>query len=461
MNTTTAKILKILFQSEITIDEMYLYLDIEKSAIVKSINQINEFLESIGLNKIEKEDNNYRLSLEKEEWEYLYSKYDVLTFEDKVDYLYVKFIAKGFINLEKEKEILGVSRSTILRCFQAIRDDFYKNGTEYEYVHGKGLKLKNISVSDKIKFCKKVIKLFIEEDILITPLKNIFDDLKKFDTKSRIIKLYMILKKANISINYFTLSFLCAVEVYLDVFKKFEMGGQKYRDSDCWNEIAKIVEEFGEDFEEQYKNQITSYIVIYLNEGESLENTLKNKAHKIIDELITELNISKIEENLKKMLFYRIYISLFKYENNILKIKKITPIKDQEILMGVLNKVLNKNSYELYYSDKVSLTQILRKIIIDDNLNSVKSILLLFNEGTLSDQAVFRKNLKKTVPHINFEMEATYLHKKNIIPKSKNYDLIISDEKISSDVLVLEYFSSLKIQELIEKKIFEIGLSKI
>lgn len=461
MNTTTAKILKILFQSEITIDEMQLYLNVEKSAIVKSINQINGFLESINLRKIEKVDNNYRLALTKEEWEHLYSKYDVLTFEDKIDYLYVKFVSKGFINLEKEKEILGVSRSTILRCFKAIRDEFNKNGSKYEYIHGKGLKLKYISLNDRIKFCKKIIKLFIEEEILITPLKNMLNELKNFDTKSRITKLYLILKKANISINYFTLSFLCSVQVYLDVFKKFEMGGEKYEGTNCWNESAKIVEEFGADFEEEYKRQIISYITIYTNEGERLDKVLKSRSEQIINELLVELNIKDLAEDLKNMLFIRVYISLFKYENNILKIKKIAALKEQQTLIKILDKILYGNSYELYYSDKVLLIQILRKIIIENNLNSVKNILLLFNEGTLSDQTVFRKNLKKTVPHIKFEMEATYLHKKNIIPKSKNYDLIISDEKISNDVLVLEYFSSIKIQELIEEKIFEIGLSRI
>ncbi len=444
-----------------SIDEMHLYLDIEKSGIVKSIHQINEFLESINLNKIEKQNNNYQLTLEKEEWNSLYSRYSVLTFEDKVDYLYIKFVANGFINLEKEKEQLDVSRSTILRCFQVIKDEFHKNGSEYEYVHGKGLKLKHVSYRERVNFCKKLIKLFVEEERLTSLLKGILNDLKKFDIAVRIPQLHSILREFGISTNYFIFSFLCSLEIYVEIFGNFELGGDKYRETEQWQKISDVIEKHGIDFKEDYKKQITNYIVVYLNEGERLDTTIKKKVNIIICELIKKLNIKKLDESLEKMLFQRTYISLFKYENNILKIKKITLTKEQEEILNILNEVLRNNSYNIYYSDKFSIIQILMRVVIEDNLDGVKNVLLLFNEVTLSDQEVFRKKLKKIVPHINFEMEATYVHKRNIIPKTKKYDLTISDEKISKDILVVDYFSSIKIQELIERRMFEIGISKI
>ena len=63
------------------------------------------------------------------QWEILFNNFNVLTVEERVDYLYIKFIAHGFLNLEKEKELLDLFRSNILRCFQSVKDEFLKNGT--------------------------------------------------------------------------------------------------------------------------------------------------------------------------------------------------------------------------------------------------------------------------------------------------------------------------------------------
>lgn len=167
MNTTAANVLKILSQTEMSVEDMHLYLKVEKNAILKTISQINDFLESIDLPKIEKKEDVFHLILTKKQWEILFNNFNVLTVEERIDYLYIKFIAHGFLNLEKEKEILDLSRSTILRCFQSVKDEFLKNGTRYEYLHGKGLLITELSFSDKKNFHRKLMKLFIEEDILV------------------------------------------------------------------------------------------------------------------------------------------------------------------------------------------------------------------------------------------------------------------------------------------------------
>lgn len=114
MNTTAANILKILHQTEMSVEDMHLYLNVEKNAILKTISQINEFLESINLPKIEKKEDIFYLILTSNQWKTLFSNFNVLTAEERIDYLYIKFIAHGFLNLEREKEILDLSRSTIL-----------------------------------------------------------------------------------------------------------------------------------------------------------------------------------------------------------------------------------------------------------------------------------------------------------------------------------------------------------
>ncbi len=54
MNTTAANILKILSQNEMSIEDMQLYFNVERSSIIKTISQLNLFLESIKLPTIYK-----------------------------------------------------------------------------------------------------------------------------------------------------------------------------------------------------------------------------------------------------------------------------------------------------------------------------------------------------------------------------------------------------------------------
>ena len=54
MNTTAANILKVLSQTEMSVEDMQLYFNVEKSSIIKTISQLNEFLISINLPIIQK-----------------------------------------------------------------------------------------------------------------------------------------------------------------------------------------------------------------------------------------------------------------------------------------------------------------------------------------------------------------------------------------------------------------------
>ena len=107
MNTTAANILKILSQSEMSVDDMQLYLEVEKSSIIKSIVQFNEFLKSIDLPTIEKNENLYSLNLSNQQMQTLLNNFNTLTSTEKVDYLFIKFIATGFLNLEKELQSMS------------------------------------------------------------------------------------------------------------------------------------------------------------------------------------------------------------------------------------------------------------------------------------------------------------------------------------------------------------------
>ena len=454
MNTTAANILKILSQSEMSVDDMQLYLEVEKSSIIKSILQFNEFLKSINLPTIEKSENLYSLNLSNQQMKTLFNNFNTLTLTEKIDYLYIKFIATGFLNLEKEKENLDISRSTILRAFKTVKETFAKNGTTYEYVHGKGLVLKNLSQIDKGTFCKKLMIFFIEEDILVPSRKKLLDSIKKFDTKERMEKLYPILSSSDISINYVMLSFVHTLEICVDLFGGFNFKRDyEYKD---FSDIENIIKSNLKDYDALYQQQIFYFIISLKRDEINFEPSTLEKAFKTIEEVKEKFNLNNLNPFLEKMLLKKICFSIFKYENHIFKVKSSTITNKEKTLLNILDNILKKYNLNLFFCDKISIIQIIVKIIIEHNKDSLKNILLLFNEVIILDDDHLKDSLYNNNKKFNFHIEPTFFYKLNPENYENKYDLILSDEpSLNSKTIVVNSFNSMQVLSAIYGYIFD------
>ncbi|MGL5777350.1 hypothetical protein, partial [Cetobacterium sp.] len=103
MYTTNINILKILYQTEISKNNLALNLNLTNGCLMKAIKQINIYLEDFKINsRIFINDDMISLELSKKEWKLIFYNLNELSNQDKFDYLYIKFIYFGFINLEKE-----------------------------------------------------------------------------------------------------------------------------------------------------------------------------------------------------------------------------------------------------------------------------------------------------------------------------------------------------------------------
>ena len=460
MNTTAANIIKILSQTEVSIEDIHLYLNLEKNAILKTISQINEFLDSINLPKIEKKEDIFCLNLTKSQWDLLFNSFNILTVEERVDYLYIKFIAYGFLNLEKEKELLDLSRSTILRCFQSVKDIFLTNGTTYEYLHGKGLAITKLSFLDKKLFHRKLMKLFIEEDILVPSLRSLLNDIKKFDTKTRLSQIYPILKFSNISVNYFLLSFLYSLEVFSDIFEESLFENENYIQTKEFNHIKSLINKYGKDFNLKFKNELTFFLTTLILDYYFLDKENKVKTLKFLNILKKEFKISNLNSELEDMLFQNIYLALFKFKNNLIDFKNTHFNKTEKIILDKLNVISKKHSYEFFLGDKFSIVFSLKRALIEDNFSNIKNVLFLFNEINANHYTLFKKSLIKLVPHINFELEASFFHKKDLLQDFSNYDIVISDENLNQNIYVIDFYCNSKVQNILEEKAFSLGVNK-
>lgn len=318
INTTNINILTLFSQGDFSLEELSLYLNLEKKSIYKNINSINSFLKDENLPLITLNEGIYSLKLSKSQWENLFRRKDFITSDEIVDYLYLKFIHNGFINLESEKERLNISRSSIIRYFNDIKKTLETNGSQYEYIVGRGLKLTFLSQTDKNIFSKKLIKFFIKCDFSLNHSIFIIDLIEDYNINKLLNHLYRIFKALNLPTTHFIISFLCSLNICIKVFGRFNFKKDyEYKD---FSDIENIIKSNLKDYDALYQQQIFYFIISLKRDEINFEPSTLEKAFKTIEEVKEKFNLNNLNPFLEKMLLKKICFSIFKYENHILSL---------------------------------------------------------------------------------------------------------------------------------------------
>ncbi|WP_330111387.1 hypothetical protein VSU16_07200 [Cetobacterium somerae] len=457
INTTNINILTLFSQGDFSLEELSLYLNLEKKSIYKNINSINSFLKDENLPLITLNEGIYSLKLSKSQWENLFRRKDFITSDEIVDYLYLKFIHNGFINLESEKERLNISRSSIIRYFNDIKKTLEINESQYEYIVGRGLKLTFLSQTDKNIFSKKLIKFFIKCDFSLNHSIFIIDLIKDYDINKLLNHLYRIFKALNLPTTHFIISFLCSLHICIKVFGGFNFKRDySYKD---FSDIENIIKSNLKDYDALYQQQIFYFIISLKRDEINFEPSTLEKAFKTIEEVKEKFNLNNLNPFLEKMLLKKICFSIFKYENHIFKVKSSTITNKEKTLLNILDNILKKYNLNLFFCDKISIIQIIVKIIIEHNKDSLKNILLLFNEVIILDDNHLKDSLYNHNKKFNFHIEPTFFYKLNPENYENKYDLILSDEpSLNSKTIVVNSFNSMQVLSAIYGYIFDKAL---
>lgn len=457
INTTNINIFTLFSQGNFSLEELSLYLNLEKKSIYKNINSINSFLKDENLPLITLNEGIYSLKLSKFQWENLFRRKDFITSDEIVDYLYLKFIHNGFINLESEKERLNISRSSIIRYFNDIKKTLETNGSQYEYIVGRGLKLTFLSQTDKNIFSKKLIKFFIKCDFSLNHSIFIIDLIEDYNINKLLNHLYRIFKALNLPTTHFIISFLCSLNICIKVFGGFNFKKDyEYKD---FSDIENIIKSNLKDYDALYQQQIFYFIISLKRDEINFEPSTLEKAFKTIEEVKEKFNLNNLNPFLEKMLLKKICFSIFKYENHIFKVKSSTITNKEKTLLNILDNILKKYNLNLFFCDKISIIQIIVKIIIEHNKDSLKNILLLFNEVIILDDNHLKNSLYNHNKKFNFHIEPTFFYKLNPENYENKYDLILSDEpSLNSKTIVVNSFNSMQVLSAIYGYIFDKAL---
>lgn len=455
MNSTNVNILKLLSQGSFSTDLLALYVNVERNSIQKNIVQINEFLKDNCLNQIEVKNSEIHLTLNRTQWETIFSRKDFITSDEILDYLFIKFIHNKFINLEVEKEILDLSRSSIVRYFKEIKKILDASETTYNYQSGKGVRVTHISDECKSIFCKKLIKFFINGDFTLKKDTLLAHVLNEYNFITLFEKLYVILKRSGVSSTNFIISFLSTLFVLSKSAGVFNLEVNEI-DYSQHSSLKKFIKTIMSGYSDEYVDQLFFFIVNIKSNKSFFEKEIGYKGSTLVNKIKEKLNFSNLDLDLECILLRKICISFFKYDNQILKVKNIPINKSDEKLIVVLDRILTELDFKLFFHDKISIVSILKKIIIEHNKNLVKDVLLLFNEITISDDHYLKNNLRLKAPDINFHIEPAFLYKLNTSINNTKYNLVLSDESYTyQNIKLLNSYNYLNILNLVDNHILE------
>ncbi|MGL5520681.1 MAG: hypothetical protein ACRDA2_01325, partial [Cetobacterium sp.] len=354
-----------------------------------------------------------------------------------------------------------LSRSSIVRYFQNIKKILDLNKTTYEYQNSKGIKLIYLSEECKNIFCKKIIRFFMSRDFKRN--KDFFTStvLSEYNFLDLLNNLHKILSSNKMSSTSFLMAFLCALNVICNISNGFDFK-LKNINYDQHRDLEKQIFKVLTNTSFLYKQQVFHFIVNLKNSKFFFEEDIYTNGVQLLENIKIKFNLKELESNFRNILLKKICISLFKYNNNILKVKSISLEKIDNSFLYIIDNLLEECNLKLFFYDKISIINILKKFIVAHNKNTVKNVLLLFNEITILDDHHLINSLESRASHINFHIEPAFLYRLNAPLYNQKYNLVLSDEScIYQNIKLLSSYNYLNILNIINNHVLEQSLKNL
>ena len=453
MNTTNINILTLLSQDKFSLDELSLYLNLEKTSIKKDIQNINNFLKYEQFPLILNEDNLYFFQIHKHNWITLINKYNFFTQDEILDYLYIKFIFKRYINLEEERKILDISRSSINRYFKNIKNLLKKNNTLFNSIQGKGIFIQNLSIIDQRIFCKKLMKIFIKSNLTFNKKHLIYTIINKKEIDDLMQYLHITFRFIKISPNYFLVYFFISLYICNSINIKFKVDNKyNYEEYEVLNNFIK---NNLNKFSILFQKQLFHFLVSLINGNIEFESNILNNATKIVSNIKSKFQVKDLPHSLEKVLVKKLCFSLFKYENKIIKVKKVILTQIEIKLLNLFDSILKNLNLNLFYNDKLLIVSLIEEIILKNYNYLCKNVLLLFDENTILDNKDLQNKLNKY--NLNINIESYLFYTLNPIYYQNKFNLIIYDDfTLDESILVIKNYTFTNILESIKNSVLEL-----
>nr|WP_307775096.1 hypothetical protein [uncultured Cetobacterium sp.] len=435
MSNTIITLLKIILQGDIRVDEISKYIQLDQNSIDRNIHILNEYLKERGLNQIKRQHNIYSLEYSKGEIKEFFAQLDILSSKERQDILCIRFLLNGFINLEKERQKIGVSRTTAIKDWKIVKEYLESKDIFVESRNAKGIfLLENDSDNLRGVLCELIMKLFLDEEFLSRQRRELLEEIDVIDG-SKYIGLYKkIMNRLGCQASVFSFYSIYAMLIIEQIkgdnvsyeSLAYEMPKNKLI------EIRKIIDEYVTN-DEITDNMRTFFTTVMYNVSNftTLDESSTVSFEKFYRILSDRFSLNedvdyKLKENMR-IYFIR---GIVKRRYGVLSVKKEPKTLPLICIVEELKKILRELEIEMLYSDIVGLAECIVEFFIEERLIENLNILILVKDYSIEYVKKILKCFRLCHPNIIVNIESFLYMKFMGSDQLEGYDIIISDTEI-------------------------------
>lgn len=450
MSNKAIALLKVLLHGDIHLDEITKYVDLDINSIERNINVLNEYLREKGIKPIRKINNIYSLENRDEKFSEFFSKLDILSSRERQDIYCIRLLLDGYINLEKERQAMGVSRTTAIKDLKKVREFLEEEGIKVESRNSKGIFLKEINEGNLYNvLCEKIMKLFIDREFLSKQRKELLEEIDILEEKEY-LKIYsqitekFKLKKSSFS--YYAIYTMAIIERIKGPINYEINGIEKHEEfKETLLEIENIKTSI--ELSSEFKRFLAS-VVLKIRYNCDLNNPLKESYKKFINK-VQEIFILSDKE--KKKLYSQLVtcysMGYLDKKYGVLWVRKSPNSERCKRLGKIVEDILKELSIDMIYSDILRLAGCITNFFMSEEyVEGFKVLSVSRNIDNEYSQRVI-ESMKVFYPKISFTTESFLEFRFKSKEEIDSYNLIISDTE-SYSIKTLRKVNTLSLREI-------------
>ena len=430
MSNKAIALLKVLLHGDIHLDEITKYVDLDINSIERNINVLNEYLHEKGIKPIKKVNNMYSLENRDEKFSEFFSKLDILSSRERQDIYCIRLLLDGYINLEKERQAMGVSRTTAIKDLKKVREFLEKNEINVESRNSKGIFLKEINEGNLYNIlCEKIMKLFIDREFLSKQRKELLEEIDILE-EERYLEIYsqitekFKLKKSSFS--YYAIYTMAIIEKIKGSIDYDLNGIEKHEE---FNETLLEMENLKTTviLSSEFKKFLAS-VALKIRYSCDLNIDLKESYERFINKIqeLFELN-EKERKELYEQLVNCYAMGYFDKKYGVLWVRKSPNSERCKRLGQVVEETLKDLGIEMIYSDILRLAGCITNFfMLEEYGEGFKVLSVSRNIDNEYSQRVIN-SMKVFYPKISFTIQSFLEFRFKDRKEIESYDLIISD----------------------------------
>lgn len=449
MSGKAITLLKVLLHGSISVEEITKYIDIDLTSIERNILILNEYLKEKGMNIITKSNNIYTLENKDDRFSDFFSKLDILSSKERQDIYCIRLLLNGYINLEKERQKIGVSRTTAIKDFKKVKEELEKNKIFLESKNSKGIFLKDKdSCEIRAVLCEKLIKLFIDSEFLSKQRKELLDEINVLDERRYVDVYKTITEKFKLRKSIFSYYAIYSMAIISKIKGDLKCKFDFIKEPEEIKQILNILDDILPLNLSENLKEIIAVIILKLKNYEYTDSDIKEAFEKYIQRLEEVLEFTLEEKSLlKDHMLGCFIIGYLNKKYNVLWVRKSPESQKCLEITEIIEKILDDIQIDMYYSDKIRLGACATNFFMYQEYKKNVKVLIVSrsieNNGELKEV----KGLKSMYPNVSIDLESIVEFKFKTKEELDKYDFIISDTDNYS-IKKLKKINTLNIKEL-------------